>query len=163
MLKPRVPKFHHVQSIHPYMSVHTSLPSVRSSELGIPIEIRYFRTTSGTFRYRNIGYNIGTDTDTERMIPNDFSGISEFPAPTKNLHNIHICPIGASVTILSIHCKCCLCRLKMAINCWIARSFCLHFVHCRIDPSKTGNTEQGTPSTKHQTQGSSSKKKAGIR
>ena len=52
------------------------------AELGIPNEFRYFGTTGGTFRYRNTEHNIGTDTDTEWIIPNDFFGTFEFPAPT---------------------------------------------------------------------------------
>ena len=44
-------------------------------DLGIPNEIRYFGAIGGTFRYRNTEYSIGTDTDTEWMIPNDFFGI----------------------------------------------------------------------------------------
>ena len=67
-----------------------------------------------------------------------FFGIFEFSAPTKNLHNMYICLIGATVTILAMHDKCCLCRLEIAVNCCVTRSFCLHFHHWRIDPSNTG-------------------------
>ena len=42
------------------------------TELGIPNESRYFGTTGGIFRYRNTEYNIGTDTDSERIIPKGF-------------------------------------------------------------------------------------------
>ena len=58
------------------------------SELGVRNEIRYFGATGDTFGHLNTEYNIGTDTDTGRMIPNDFFGIFEFPTPAKNLHNI---------------------------------------------------------------------------
>ena len=46
------------------------------TELGMTNEIWYFGTIGGTFKYQNIKHNIGTDTDIERMIPNDFFGIS---------------------------------------------------------------------------------------
>ena len=35
-------------------------------------------------------YNIGTDADTEWVIPNGFFSVFEFPAPTKNLHHIYV-------------------------------------------------------------------------
>ena len=64
----------------------------------MPNEIRYFDfsvlCTGGTFRYPNAKYNIGTNTDTAWMISNDFFDIFEFPAPTKNLHNIYMSDRG---------------------------------------------------------------------
>ena len=39
------------------------------------------------------------------------------------------CPLGASVTVLTMHDKCCMCPLKIAVNCCETQSLCLHFHH----------------------------------
>ena len=118
----------------------------QSWEYRMKFGISIFRYYRRYFRYRNIEYNISTDIDTERMIPNDFFGIFELPAPTRNLHHIHMSQSDRGIhhhtndawQVLPLR----LCRLEIAVNCSDTQSFCLHFHHWRIDPSNTGKKAQ---------------------
>ena len=141
----------------------------REPELWIPNKIRYFGISEipavlpGTEIPNTISVPIPIPNGWHRIT---FYGDTEWHRSVKFplrqrifiIYILHICPIGASDTILTMHDKCCLCRLEIAVNCCVTRSFCLHFHHWRIDPSNSGNTEHGTPSAKRQTQGSSSKR-----
>ena len=105
-----------------YFVGHCSCLSSRKCRAGNTVwnsVFQYLGTTGGTFRYWNTEYNIDTDTGTDWMIPNDFFGIFEFPAPTKNLHMVdrgirHL-------TILAMRDKCYICWLEIARNCYHAR------------------------------------------
>ena len=92
---------------------------------------RHFGTTGDTFRYQNTKYNI--DTDTERMIPNDFFRYLWISCSDKESSQ-YIRLIGAFITIITMHDKCCFCQLEIALNCCITWSVYLHFHHWRIDP-----------------------------
>ena len=71
---------------------------------------------------RNTEYNIGTDTDTQSMIPNDFFSLSLNFSRRQRISMIYMSD-RASDTILTTHEKCCPCQLEIAVNYCLTRSF----------------------------------------
>ena len=108
-------------------------------ELGIPNEIRYFGATGGAFGCRHtntISVPITIPNGRYRMT---FSVSLNFPR-RQRISIIYI-PIGASVTILVMREKCCLCRLEIARNCYHAQHRPLRHEAAQTQAAVDGSSE----------------------